>query len=84
MATFLHQLVQVLDQETPGWQENTWIQMDNAPYHTSDETRAAMKALGLNICFSGPYAYDGSPVELLFAHLKLGKLNPEQEPTGKR
>ena len=35
MATFLRALVQQLDQETPGWQENTTILLDNAAWHTN-------------------------------------------------
>ena len=38
----------------------------------------------LPIIFSGVYAYAGAPVELLFSALKLGDLNPERLPTGKK
>lgn len=34
--------------------------------------------------YSGPYGYDAAPIETLFSHLKLGNLNPQNEPTGKR
>ena len=34
--------------------------------------------------YSAPYSYDAAPIETLFAHLKLGDLNPTREPTGKR
>ena len=34
--------------------------------------------------FSGPYGYDAAPIETLFSHIKLGDLNPENQPTGKR
>ena len=35
MITFLHHLVQAIDNETPGWKENSWLVHDNAPYFTS-------------------------------------------------
>ena len=30
---FMRHLVAKLDQDTPGWQEDSYITMDNAPYH---------------------------------------------------
>ena len=38
----------------------------------------------LNTIFSGPYSYSTAPAELVFSALKLGDLNPERLPTGKR
>ena len=32
----------------------------------------------------GPYGYDGSACEKLFAHLKVGDLNPDDIQSGKR
>ena len=84
MITFLNHLQQALDIETPGWQESSWLLWDNAPYHTSDETRAAAKAMGLNLIFSAPYSYSAAPIETLFSNLKLGEFNPERLTTGKR
>ena len=84
IITFLHHLQHKLDQETPGWKETSYILWDNAPYHTSDETRAAAMAMGLNLIFSAPYSYSAAPIETLFSNLKLGELNPERLTTGKR
>ena len=84
MATFLHHLKLVLDRESPGWQETTYLLWDNAPYHSSDETRAAVQAMGLNLIFSAPYSYSAAPVETLFSGVKFGELNPERLPTGKK
>ena len=36
MTLFLQSLTKVLDNETPGWQEDTVIQWDNAKYHSSE------------------------------------------------
>ena len=43
-----------------------------------------MKALGFRVIISAPYSYSTAPVELAFAFLKKGDLNPEQQKTGKR
>ena len=84
MITFLHHLVEVLDNETPGWKESSWLVHDNAPYFTCEETRAAVKAMGLNMTFSAPYSYSAAPIETLFSALKLGELNTDKQLTGKR
>jgi len=84
IALFLHSLTETLDRETPGWQEDTVFMWDNATYHSSEETRAVIKTLNLSLIFSGPYSYSAAPIELLFAGLKMGELNPDRFPTGKR
>lgn len=38
----------------------------------------------LKTMYSGPYSYSAAPAELVFAALKLGELNPERLPTGKK
>ena len=38
----------------------------------------------LPIIFSGPYSYSAAPIEMVFSALKLGDLNPERLPTGKK
>jgi len=84
MALFLHHLKEKLDQETPGWEEGTYFQVDNAPYHTSEKTRLAANLLRLKLIFSGPYSYSAAPIELLFSAIKHGELNPEGLPTSKK
>ena len=39
MTTFLRHLARQLDHETPGWQENTTILLDNAAWHTNATMR---------------------------------------------
>ena len=77
MALFIHSLKAKLDVEEPGWEQDTVILWDNASYHSSQETRAVIQALGLMVTFSGPYSYSAAPIELLFSGLKLGELNPD-------
>ena len=57
---------------------------DNASYHSSEETRAVIRKLGLKIIFADPYRYSSTPVELLFGNLKVGEINPDLLATGKR
>ena len=42
MTTFLRYLVRQLDQETPGWQENTTVLLDNAAWHTNAVIKARL------------------------------------------
>ena len=83
MTLFLYNLKAKLDQETPGWQEDTYCLLDNASYHKSGKTRTAANLLGLKLIFSGPYSYSAAPIETLFSALKDRELNPEGLPTSK-
>jgi len=38
MEIYLHQIVNTLDEERPGWRQNTLLMWDNAPYHSSPAT----------------------------------------------
>ena len=51
--------------------------LDNATYHSSDETRSVFKLLDLVVIFSGTYSYSAAPIERLFSGLKTGELNPD-------
>ena len=84
MSLFLHKLKSVLDQETPGWEEDTVLLLDNAPYHISSEVKAVVRALNYKTIYTGPYSYSAAPIETLFSQLKFGELNPERQSTGKR
>ena len=73
-----------MDAETPGWRDDTVFLWDNAPYHKSAETKDTIAKLGVEVIYTGPYSYSAAPVELLFAALKFGELNPDCQPSGKR
>ena len=73
---FLRHLTNELDKDTSGWQENSVILIDNAPYHTGEEIRSYMTKMQLPVIYTAPYCYNSSPIETLFAHLKLGEINP--------
>ena len=84
MTTFLRALARQLDAESPGWQENTTILLDNASWHNSPVMKERLARMQLPITYSGPYSYSTAPIELVFGALKLGDLNPEKLPTGKK
>ena len=69
---------------SPEWRDDTVFLWDNAPYHRSMEVKEVLKRLGVKVIYTGPYSYSGVPIELLFSGLKLGDLNPQKQPTGKR
>ena len=83
-SAFIVRLVAILDAEDWNWRESTVIVFDNATYHTSDETMEALRVHDVPTMLTGPYGYDGSPCEKLFAHFKYGDFNPGNIKTGKR
>ena len=83
-GAFLFRLAACLDAEDPDWRSYTVIMLDGASYHVNDEARRALAALAIPAVFAGPYGYDGSPAEKLFAHLKVGDINPACLKTGRK
>ena len=84
MTTFLRHLSRQLDREAPAWQESSTILLDNAKWHTNAVMKERLAKMQLPFIFSGPYSYSSAPIELAFAALKLGELNPSRLPTGKK
>ena len=84
MTMFLRYLFRQLDLETPGWQEDSAILLDNAAWHTSAVMKKRLAKLDVPVLFSGPYSYSTAPVELVFAALKFGDLNPDRLSTVKK
>ena len=62
MATFLRKLMEQLDRERPGWQEDTTILLDNAAWHTTPLMKERMARMQLPTMYSGPYSYSSAPV----------------------
>ena len=60
------------------------ILLDNASWHANTVMRVRLARLELPIIYSGPYSYSSAPCEQAFAALKLGDLNPQRLPTGKK
>ena len=60
------------------------ILLDGARYHTGSKVREYIRKLQIDVMWSGPYSYDAAPCELVFANLKLGEINQNQQATGKK
>ena len=84
MTMFIRKLMCQLDRERPGWVDNSRILLDNAAWHVNGIMKQRLSRMELPVIFSGPYSYSTAPAELVFAALKLGELNPERLPTGKK
>ncbi len=84
MTLFLRHLVRQLDREDPGWEVDSLILLDNAKWHSNEVMKSRLAKMNLPIIYSAPYSYSTAPVESAFAALKLGELNPERLPTGKK
>ena len=70
ISHFMGRLANELEIENPDFRDHTVILLDNASYHRSDQTRAYVERLGLQVMLTAPYSYAGSPVELFFAYFK--------------
>ena len=78
---FMRYLVQRLDQETPGWQENSVILLENALYHVGRLAREYFRKMQIPVMYTAPYSYSASPIETLFSLLKFGEINKDAHVT---
>ena len=76
MTNFLRYLVHEIYREIPGYLESAHIFLDGAAWHTCAEMKERLARMWLPVIYSGPYSYSTAPIELVFAALKLGELNP--------
>ena len=58
--------------------------LDGARYHTGSQVRVYLRKLEVQVIWSGPYSYSTAPIEMVFASLKFGEINPDKKPTGKK
>ena len=84
MLVYLQHLITRLDEETPGWKEESVILLDGARYHTGEAIRRYIHKMQISVIWSAPYSYSTAPVESLFSCLKFGELNPNRLPMGKK
>ena len=84
MLMFLSRLAQLLSTEGDNWRKDTLFLLDGASYHKSEEVRAHLRNLGIDVILSAPYSYEAAPCELFFAYFKQENLNPDNIKTGKR
>ena len=84
MMVFLQHLVEQLDLESPSWRDDCVLLLDGARYHTGSQVREYLQKLEVQVIWSGPYSYSTAPIEMVFAALKLGEINPDRKPSGKK
>ena len=72
-----------MDKERPAWRKDTIVLLDGAVWHTSANFLLMYETLNIPVIISGPYSYDGSPIEKVFSYLKRGNLNPDGLPLSK-
>ncbi len=84
MGLFFKELAGLLDQKRPRWRDNHIILIDNAPYHSSQQTLQYLEELKIPLMFLAPYSYDVAPCELVFAKFKQANINIDNLPVGKR
>ena len=84
LMLFFKHLITLLDSQDASWKNDSVFLLDGATYHTSAEMRGYFRKMGVEVIYSGPYSYSAAPIELLFAALKRGELNPDRLATGKK
>jgi transposase len=77
----LNSLVQGLDKEDPDWRYSSILLLDGASYHKSTSTIMSLKLLKIPTMFTSPHSPMICPIELLFAQIKRGDLNPNDNPS---
>ena len=65
------------------WQRSHVVLLDGASWHMSNDTSWTLTRLKIPHIISGPYSYDAAPIELYFAAIKRGNMNPDNLPTSK-
>ena len=84
IVAFLDSFADLLDQLYEDWRSDTVFLFDGASYHRSNEVLEAFQKQGMRVLILGPYSFTGAPIELYFAALKRGDLNPLKETLGRR
>jgi transposase len=80
----LYRLVQSLDKEGAEWRQTSILLLDGASYHKSSSTLMSLQRLRIPTMFTSPHSPMICPVELLFAQVKKGDLNPNDEQQTKK
>jgi hypothetical protein len=70
LMMFMNSMVGILDSEDANWRERTAFVLDNSTYHQGKGFKEYMEKLRVPLIFTGPYSFDGSPVERIFAFVK--------------
>ena len=70
MSLFILHLVRQLDNDIPGWKDDSVMLLDNASWHKGDEIIEVLRDLKIPLMFSAQYSYSSAPIELMFSGLK--------------
>ena len=73
-----------MNAEIPNYSADTVVLIDNATWHVTQEVYDTFARNNMSVCFTAPYSFASSPVELVFSRLKSGELNPERLHSGKK
>ena len=88
---FIVGLCQLFQEADPDWRQRVVFYLDNASFHKSPPITAKFEAFQVPVLYSGkwtvahegssptsvgPYSYDASPIEKIFATIKARDLNP--------
>ena len=80
----LYKLVEILNKEDKDWRKKTIVLLDNASYHKTKLVKGLIEKLQIPVLYNAPYSPQLAPIELLFAHIKKGDLNPTDMPVTKK
>ena len=83
-SCFMTKLLAKLESEDKHFRWKTRVLIDNAKYHTVDQVTERLKLKGCNTHFLGPYSWETSPCEYVFAWYKSTNNNEDRLLTGKK
>ena len=75
---FVRELTSKLDEDRPGWREDTIWLVDGAKMHTTEVVKAIYQKLKIPIMVAPPYSWNLVAVEKWHALFKSGELNPQR------
>ena len=64
---FMRYLVRKLDEDTPGWENDSIVLIDNATYHRGEDIKKYFRKMQVPIMYSAPYSFSTAPIETLFS-----------------
>ena len=83
MTLYIKELVKLLDREDQHWRKYTTLTHDGAPYIKGPGFMETLKELHVPFAISGPHSYNTNWIEMLFAAIKSGVMDLEDQPLGK-
>ena len=72
--SFLCFLVKTLDKDSPTWRQRIVFMLDNASYRHTRDIRDFLEAQQIQVLYTAPFSFEGSPIERLFGFIKRADL----------